>query len=46
MKLSRRLLLISFTVAAVIAAGLTAYAGSGEAQAPVTPQPSGMMIPF
>lgn len=45
MKLSRRMLLISVTVAAVIAAGLTAYAGTSE-PAPVTVQPSGMMVPF
>jgi len=40
------MLLISVTVAAVIAAGLTAYAGSSEAEAPMLVQPSGMMVPF
>jgi len=46
MKVSRRMLLISVTVAALIAAGVTAYAGNGSAEAPVTVQPSGMMVPF
>ena len=46
MKVSRRMLLISVTVAAMIAAGVTAYAGNGAADAPVMVQPSGMMVPF
>ena len=46
MKASRRMLLVSVTIAMLIAAGLTAYAGNGQSEAPAMVQSSGMLVPF
>ncbi len=43
---SANALLVAIVLAAIVAAGFTAYAGSADAPQAATSQPAGMSIPF